>query len=280
MSHLSKERESGLEKLPFVVLLDEANLSPMEYYWADFMNVCDDLKRNNKINFNIESYSFQRERFLISFVMASQLYELYSLTKIIACLHSNGYEMTGCEVFPYQKTNPKAKGNTEYPNTFVFKKNDREITVYYQPFVYCEFEENGIELYRNTSYSYSRDDYGNELLQGAYYNPDIILKCTSGDVSKYFVIDSKFRNEKSIRHDMSEYVYKYIFSFSTSVESASLVGLCLFSGKEFDKAELINIRELERKRTTPYQAWILPLTETCSEKEHFNALDAIIDLIS
>ena len=48
---LSLEKKSGLAKFPYVVLLDEANLSPMEYYWADFMNVCDDLKRNNKINF-------------------------------------------------------------------------------------------------------------------------------------------------------------------------------------------------------------------------------------
>lgn len=33
--------EGRKSTLPFVVLLDEANLSPMEYYWADFMNICD-----------------------------------------------------------------------------------------------------------------------------------------------------------------------------------------------------------------------------------------------
>lgn len=36
--------------LPFVILLDEANLSPMEYYWADFMNICDDLDQSSVIN--------------------------------------------------------------------------------------------------------------------------------------------------------------------------------------------------------------------------------------
>lgn len=36
--------------LPYLVLLDEANLSPMEYYWADFMNVCDDLDKNSVVN--------------------------------------------------------------------------------------------------------------------------------------------------------------------------------------------------------------------------------------
>ena len=39
---LDAEARLGIAKLPGVMLLDEANLSPMEYYWADFMNVCDD----------------------------------------------------------------------------------------------------------------------------------------------------------------------------------------------------------------------------------------------
>ncbi|MBR6210191.1 MAG: hypothetical protein IKQ81_03475 [Clostridiales bacterium] len=42
---------------PFVILLDEANLSPMEYYWADFMNACDDLNENSSVDLG-ESYRF------------------------------------------------------------------------------------------------------------------------------------------------------------------------------------------------------------------------------
>ena len=38
---LDLEERRGVAKLPFVMMLDEANLSPMEYYWADFMNICD-----------------------------------------------------------------------------------------------------------------------------------------------------------------------------------------------------------------------------------------------
>ncbi len=33
-----------------MILLDEANLSPMEYYWADFMNICDDIDYTSIIN--------------------------------------------------------------------------------------------------------------------------------------------------------------------------------------------------------------------------------------
>ena len=47
---LDMEKKKGYSKWPFIILLDEANLSPMEYYWADFMNVCDDLSDNASIN--------------------------------------------------------------------------------------------------------------------------------------------------------------------------------------------------------------------------------------
>lgn len=39
---LDKEARHKFSDLPYVLLLDEANLSPMEYYFADFMNVCDE----------------------------------------------------------------------------------------------------------------------------------------------------------------------------------------------------------------------------------------------
>lgn len=40
---LDAEKHNGTSRFPFIILLDEANLSPMEYYWSDFMNICDDL---------------------------------------------------------------------------------------------------------------------------------------------------------------------------------------------------------------------------------------------
>ncbi len=39
------------EKMPFVILLDEANLSMMEYYWGDFMNVADLNSQLREISF-------------------------------------------------------------------------------------------------------------------------------------------------------------------------------------------------------------------------------------
>lgn len=48
---LDTEAKTGNSFLPMFVLLDEANLSPMEFYWADFVGICDDFMfANNTIN--------------------------------------------------------------------------------------------------------------------------------------------------------------------------------------------------------------------------------------
>lgn len=57
LHQLDIEKRSNRLRLPYIVLLDEANLSPMEYYWSDFMNICDDLGPHSKVNLG-EDYVF------------------------------------------------------------------------------------------------------------------------------------------------------------------------------------------------------------------------------
>ena len=57
LHQLDTEKKKGICKFPYVILLDEANLSPMEYYWSDFMNICDDLNDKSKVNLG-EDYVF------------------------------------------------------------------------------------------------------------------------------------------------------------------------------------------------------------------------------
>lgn len=45
---LDQEQKDNISDFPYFILLDEANLSPMEHYWAEFMNVCD-FDNNRKI---------------------------------------------------------------------------------------------------------------------------------------------------------------------------------------------------------------------------------------
>ncbi len=53
LTMLNKEHEANLNDFPFLVLLDEANLSSMEHYWSEFMNVCDFDKGNDDRKINL-----------------------------------------------------------------------------------------------------------------------------------------------------------------------------------------------------------------------------------
>ncbi len=50
------EAKGDSTDMPFMILLDEANLSPMEYYWADFMNICDGIDNSSIINLGDDFY--------------------------------------------------------------------------------------------------------------------------------------------------------------------------------------------------------------------------------
>lgn len=50
---LNEEREES--RFPYLILLDEANLSPIEYYWADFMRIADNSYENSVINIGTET---------------------------------------------------------------------------------------------------------------------------------------------------------------------------------------------------------------------------------
>ena len=50
--------ENNNSKYPFLILLDEANLSPMEYYWSDFIKVTDRTSNHTTINIGTESDIF------------------------------------------------------------------------------------------------------------------------------------------------------------------------------------------------------------------------------
>lgn len=61
MEILSKEKELNLERIPYIVLLDEANLSPIEFYWSEFNYFYDD-PENQYIEFsNGVTYKFGKE---------------------------------------------------------------------------------------------------------------------------------------------------------------------------------------------------------------------------
>lgn len=65
MKKLTKENAENIVTAPYLVLLDEANLSPIEYYWSHFNYYSDDQSRQKISYSNGTEYSFGAElRFL------------------------------------------------------------------------------------------------------------------------------------------------------------------------------------------------------------------------
>lgn len=58
LCQLDAEQSQNRCTLPYLILLDEANLSPMEYYWSDFMRLCDNTALPRTVNLG-ENYIFR-----------------------------------------------------------------------------------------------------------------------------------------------------------------------------------------------------------------------------
>lgn len=54
---MKAESKAGITDFPYLILLDEANLSQMEHYWADFMSLCDFDKKRREISLG-ENYTY------------------------------------------------------------------------------------------------------------------------------------------------------------------------------------------------------------------------------
>lgn len=54
---MKAESKSKVMDFPYLVLLDEANLSQMEHYWADFMSLCDFDKKRREVSLG-EDYTY------------------------------------------------------------------------------------------------------------------------------------------------------------------------------------------------------------------------------
>lgn len=215
--------------------------------------------------FNMNAYSFTRERMMMSYVLVSQLYEIYTLTKILQYFTQQGFEISGIDNFIYHKALP-CKNKSSIPNTFSLKNNDCKITIYFQPIIYCDEEENGIELYRSTTISYGCQENG-QSIKGSFYSPDFLIKSSIAGVSKYIVCDSKFRNFESILGSLSEYQYKYDYSIDVTNKNAQLVAICLFSGKEIGRNDIFNPKNKTRLDVKQHgrPLLLMPLTEAVLE---------------
>lgn len=209
-------------------------------------------------------YDLDSEKYLLSFLQISALYECYLLVKTYQHLKRNGFNCISSEQFSYNVSSTAKYKNTTCKNTFCFQRGFLQLTLYFQPVIFNNGRcENGIELYRNNSIKPDRETQG-----ASYYTPDYILKVESNNKSRYLILDAKFSNRDDVRaYCVEDLAFKYLFSLSPVSSSSSITGLCILYGKctEGDSVKSAYDNQLPGHRIFPC-AELIPLMEGISSK--------------
>lgn len=208
--------------------------------------------------FNCGNYDLSKSDLLLSFVSISKIYEYFCLLKINLSLEKCGFNLVSG--FPFKYAENQYYHNTSYNNTFVFSKDNVNVTVYYQPIIYGKTygreRPNGIGLFRNTTISITNSAAlalldESEANRGNYYVPDYLIKISNVDTTNYYILDAKHSSSNTIkRYQLPYLVFKYLFSISALSKDGNVAGMCILCGKSatnsseclYDVADKFNIQ--------------------------------------
>lgn len=168
-------------------------------------------------------YEFERERFIVlSFLKSSKIYEFFVLLKLIEALKAQ------------QNVKPEFTADVsplcldlDYNNSFKFSANGLLYKLYFQPIIKQPQDGNNIGLFRNNKYTIK----GTESSRP--YTPDYLLRIDKDGVSRFIVLDAKFRDEAEVKRlNLCELSFKYIFSLTPIKSHDILCGMCIICGKD------------------------------------------------
>ena len=225
--------------------------------------------------FRFGVYDFSSEKYMLSLIKISSLYEVFLLVKMGMYFQDRGYSLNSKEKTIYPVNRKWKYKNTSICNTLRFSRNQSELTIYYQPVVFdYTRERNGIGLYKNNSISVN-----NNSDEGAhYYSPDFIMKFSINGKNRYLILDAKFSSLSTVKKfKIQELVFKYLFSISAIDKDDTLAGLCIIYGKcaNGDRLETVHDKELPNDNISPI-AELLPLIEGIDSEDHFSKFDELL----
>lgn len=230
--------------------------------------------------FTFGIYDFSQEKFMLSFIKISLLYETYLLTKFIQYFKGQGFKLTEAKPCHYPTHERWKYQNTQCNNTFIFSGSQQSITLYYQPVIFDSDMSsiNQIGLYRNNTISLRTDEDAER--KGHYYVPDFLIKISRECTSKYILCDAKFSTtDNALSRYFPNLAYKYLFSVSPVAENDVISGLCIINGRELSGCRITTAydKQLEGQNITPF-AEVLSLAEGIENEKHFENIRKLLQL--
>jgi hypothetical protein len=194
-------------------------------------------------------FKLLKENMIFNIKTMDTLFEYYCLYKLLLMLQDAGFSFQDASsayhdykpmLYPYQ---------CDIANTYWFRKDDIQITLYYQPVIRSDDFENGITLYRTTSFK-------------DCYTPDFMFKIeVPQNIVRYVIMDAKYSTGETIR---KYYIDKTIIKYSCQVSGIdrNMVKLVwLFQGRaDFNVRNVAEHTPIEKYHNSPLAAKYKPNT--------------------
>lgn len=125
--------------------------------------------------------------------------------------------------FHYHTDNVAYQSKEDVPNTFLLRKGNVAVTLYYQPLISATEFQNQLSLYRTT----------NPHLTSDYYVPDFVLKFTNAQQEEnYVILDAKFSTRSNILNRyLSDVIRKYSVEVAVNQSCAAPKMVWILQGR-------------------------------------------------
>lgn len=153
--------------------------------------------------FEFGEISLEKDKTIFRVKTMDKLFEYYCLQQLLRMLVEQRFTIDNLKInvqsFEYKVVGSLYDNETEVANTYIFKRNDWNVILYYQPVIFSEGYQNGLSVYRTTITTRSK-----------YYTPDFIMEFSNETEKHYVIFDSKYSNRKNIlKYYMKECIMKY-----------------------------------------------------------------------
>jgi predicted component of viral defense system (DUF524 family) len=149
--------------------------------------------------FKAGDYTFDHLNYLFKLKTLSRIFEYFCLIKLQTALGKCGFIFQEANRIIYDIEDDTEEINNQY----VFNRNGYKLTLLYEPFIWVNKVNEGMNLY-STGYNFLKSRWNDK------WKPDFVLKISSSYRDYYYILDAKYSNIQNVKkRHMPELILKY-----------------------------------------------------------------------
>lgn len=155
--------------------------------------------------FEAGDYSFEHLNYLFKLKTLSRIFEYYCLIRLQAAIAKNGYVLKNVSRIIYDVE----IDSEEINNKYVFSGPEYELTLLYEPSIWVNKINDGINLY-STGYNFAKCSWNDR------WAPDFVIKILTSTREYYYILDAKYSNWQNVK---KRYIPELVLKYGTQIAS-------------------------------------------------------------